>query len=70
MENKPNRNRRSSLGKKRLKQRKFTSLRTNRNQSNKIIGFASSEKYVTAVQQIYLEEINDIERFVKFAESR
>lgn len=34
-----------------------------------IRGFGSSRKYVRAVSKIYSREINDIDRFVNFAES-
>jgi hypothetical protein len=37
--------------------------------TNDQTGFASSESYVKAVNRIYYQEINDIGRFVKFAES-
>ena len=37
--------------------------------SRKSSGFASSKSYVEAVSKIYYQEINDIGRFVKFAES-
>lgn len=33
------------------------------------VGFASSKTYVQAVTKIYHQEMNDIVRFVKFAES-
>lgn len=36
--------------------------------SNTSRGFASSESYVKAVTRIYNQEINDIGRFVRFAE--
>ena len=32
-------------------------------------GFASSPEFITAVSKIYHQEENDIERFLKFAES-
>ncbi|WP_308006131.1 hypothetical protein [uncultured Chryseobacterium sp.] len=34
-----------------------------------IRGFGSSRKYVKAVSRIYSREINDIDRFIDFAES-
>ncbi|CAM3777840.1 hypothetical protein ELOC111193_18790 [Elizabethkingia occulta] len=53
----------------RFKDKDYSELSINVKKIVVIRGFGSGRKYVKAVSKLYSREINDIDRFVHFAES-